>query len=124
LFVIGLMINDCKNEAFDYTSALLTGLVLIITLVTKEWNLLILTIMIFFVHFVRGQIKMAKMEEDYIWRMNNGPSSLDRVKLLKDKKSNKVSFFTWEGGVNGYYTNESQEKYNKNMNKIEAEKTK
>lgn len=70
------------------------------------------------IDFLYQGFEQAREEDEYIWRMNGGPSSLNRIKLVKD--GDKKRFVTWVGGANGYYEGNGC-KYDKYLRKIKVQ---
>lgn len=66
------------------------------------WFIILLVLTLIF-DMIDAGIEAMQCEQDYIWRMNDGPSTMGRVRFLKDNKTGTVRILSWKGGANGYY---------------------
>lgn len=81
-------------------------------------HLLILSLSILIVDIiVIGPLIMAKEEDDYIWRMNNDPSSMNRIRFIQDEEG-KMNILTWNGGSNGGYMNAKKKRFDRFLRRI------
>ena len=112
-FIIASAMQECNKT---HLSAVLGGVVFTVSIGEMELIYMIATVPIFIFDFFTIGYAQYKAERDYIWRMNGGPSSMDRLKFVKGKDG-KTSMRTWVGGTNGYYE-DSDGKYDKNMIKL------
>lgn len=114
VFVIATALSDCCEKS--YLSPLLMGAIFIVTIGEMNLMYMLISIPVILFDMIYSGAKQVKAEEDYIWNMNNGPSSMERLKMIKGDDG-KVELCSWVGGVNGYYQG-SDKKYNRNMKEI------
>lgn len=114
VFMAVTYLGDCDKKS--YLSPLLIGAIFIVAV--GEMNLLYLLIVIPVLLFdiITSLSKQIESENNYIWELNNGPSSFERIKMIKGNDG-EVEFYSWVGGVDGYYQG-SGKKYDRNMIEI------
>jgi len=100
-FLLSTAMSDCCKK--NWISTVLGSIIMVVAI--GEMNLMFLFLMVPIVIYDIFSLGMeaAKEESDYIWRMNDGPSSLSRVRMLNLSGSNKISILVWKGGADGYY---------------------
>lgn len=107
-----------KCTYWDKVFKYLGIVVWIISIATLNINLLLLSITFFVMSIIVGGYNCVIDEHNYIWRMNEGPSSINRTKLLKHKETSKSEFVVWTGGENGYYKASNGRKFDYYLQEI------
>lgn len=114
VFVIATALSDCYEKS--YLSPLLIGAIFIVSVGEMNLMYMLISIPVVLFDMISLGVKQIEAEEDYIWNMNHGPSSMERLKMIKGDDG-KVELYSWVGGVNGYYQG-SDKKYDRNMKEI------
>jgi len=75
------------------------------------------TLFVILLDILQGVEEVAKCEKEYIWNMNNGPSTMQRVRFFKNKETNETDIYLWHGDKEGHYKC-NDKKYDKELKEI------
>lgn len=103
---------------WDRLFFVLSVIVGITAFVYTNINLLLMSITFMVASIVSSGQQCAIDEQDYIWRMNNGPSAGNRGKLFKDPVTGKSEFVVWVGGADGYYKSSDNRKFDYSLSEL------
>lgn len=119
LFLLVILITaEAVNEAkSNYVASINASLLLIISVITGSMLWLLALVPLFFVDILMGVSERIKAEDDYVWKMNNGPSTMARLQFHKTE-DDMIEIRTWEGGTDGYYKGADGKRYNRYMQEI------
>ena len=112
IFLLATFFN--KSSVKNLTTQLLFGNIFTLAIGLSNYYYLLLLIPIYFLDLLKVSIDLNKEEKDFIWRMNDGPSSLDRLKIISDNNG-MTQTLSWKGGKNGYYLDNNNNKYDRSL---------
>lgn len=109
------MINYKFMDKIFYGLSIISG---IIAFIYTNIDFLLVSIIFIIASIIVSGKHCDIDEQDYIWRMNNGPSVGNRGILFKDQGTGKSEFVVWVGGADGYYKSADNRKFDYSLSEI------
>ncbi len=103
----------CKTKPLY---AVTFALSLTLSVIVNPWFFLLFLLTAFF-DLVDGVGEVAKCEREYLWGMNDGPQTMQRIRMIKNKETGKTDIYVWQGGQDGFYSC-NDKKYDRDLKEI------
>jgi hypothetical protein len=113
-FLVATAAMNCCNK--DWFLPVIVGSIFSYSIGTNDLIYMWLVPILFIFSFVGSISDVIKEEKDYIWKMNNGPSTLNRMRFIK--RNGIIHTYKWIGGANGFYVDEEKNKFDRYLNEI------